>query len=110
MSISDEIRVEPDAKKMRGLIADAAAESKSIADSANSTSQEAKGTANAAKTQVDENKNQIANIVANGSSGSLQEIVDVRTGADGTVHASAGEHVRAIDSFLADITNEMEVT
>jgi hypothetical protein len=106
VAFSDLIRNTMDAFLSKKYMADGLEKVEDDVANSNSTAQQAVNTSNDAKTQVDANKNQIANIVAHGGEGSLEEIVDVRTGADGTVHASAGDHVRSIDESLADITKE----
>jgi hypothetical protein len=57
------------------------------------------------QTVVEANDERIDNIIAHGTEGSLEEVVDVRTDNTGYVHASAGAHVRAIDSDLAGKVN-----
>lgn len=96
MSISDQIKTEPSAIKMRNLIAEGIKENKNISDSANSTAQEAKGTANTAN-------NRVNNILANQVVGKDPEVVDAHfSNITGQTSANIGARMDGIDSSLAD--------
>lgn len=106
MAFSDLIRNTMNALLAKQYMADGLEKVEDDVAAANSTAQQAVNTANDAKTQVNANTNQIANVVAHGTEGSLEEIVDVRTAKDGYVYGSAGDRVRAIDESLADRLNK----
>jgi len=69
----------------------------------------AQGTANEALAQAQEAVKQTANIIAQ-SGTSNTETVDIRTAEDGTVYTTAGDHVRQIDSDLAQKANSSDLT
>lgn len=97
MSISDQIKTEPDAYKMRNLIAEGIKENKDISDSANSTAQEAKDTA-------DNANNRVNNIISGQIEGKDQEILDAHySNVTGQTSANIGSRMDGFDSQLADI-------
>ncbi|AJA49525.1 hypothetical protein CPAST_c34640 [Clostridium pasteurianum DSM 525 = ATCC 6013] len=98
MSYADQIRVEPNAKDMRELIADGIEENKSVADDAVNTANEAKSTA-------DNNNNRIDNILSGQIEGKDQEIVDSHhSNITQENFNNLGERFDGIDSTLADNT------
>lgn len=103
MSISDQIKTEPDAYKMRNLIAEGIKENKDISDSANSTAQEAKDTA-------DNANNRVNNIISGQIEGKDQEILDAHySNVTGQTSANIGSRMDGFDSQLADKANQSYV-
>lgn len=101
MSYADDIRVEQNAHTMRGLIADGIEENKSIADSANAISQDA-------KEKVDNNDNRINNILSGQIVGKDQEVVDSHhSNITQENFNNLGERFDGIDSTLADSANRL---
>lgn len=103
MSYADQIRAEPDAYKMRELIADGIEENKSIADSTNSIAQEA-------KQKVDENDARINNIITTQNGQTPVEVIDAHhSNVTQRNFNSVGARMDDHDTTLADIAYNAKI-